>query len=174
MRETGSTHATRSTIEPPYEPSEEPPSGDGGSLTLAPPPATEPADPKSGRSKLTPEMRAACEATWNAYRDAYGARYGRLLEKNAKLAGQVVQFVRRVGQADAPGVAAFYLSHNDSWYVRRLHPLDSLLKDAEALHTQYLTGAKVTATKAAQLDKTQSNFDAAQEAKRMLAAEGLL
>lgn len=96
-------------------------------------------------------------ATWVAYSAAYSARYGAEPRRNATTNAQMAQVVKRLGVEESPLVAAFYVNHNQSFYVQKLHPVGLLLKDAESLRTQWATGRKVTATDARQQDQTEAN-----------------
>jgi hypothetical protein len=117
-----------------------------------------PTAPKKPR-KPKPETPPSAEA-WNAYASAYKARYGELPVRNAKVNGQMAQFVARIGAEEAPAVAAFFVGHQNAFYVRQMHPVDSLLRDAEKLRTEWATGRQVTQTQAAQVDRTQTNLSA--------------
>lgn len=119
-------------------------------------------------SKSETELQSACRETWKQYSNAYFNRYGTEPVRNAKINGQVKQFVQRLGFTESPQVAAFYLSHNNSYYAGRLHAVDCMLSDAEKLRTEWATGFAMTQTKAKQIDKTQSNKDAVGEALAML------
>jgi hypothetical protein len=114
------------------------------------------------------ELQAACRETWKSYSNAYFDRYGTEPVRNAKVNGQVKQFVQRLGFTESPHVAAFFLTHNNAYYAGRMHSVDCLLSDAEKLRTEWATGNAITQTKARQLDKKQSNKDAVGEALAML------
>lgn len=115
-------------------------------------------------------LKEACRKTWEAYQNGYWARYGVDPVRNAKVNGQIKQFVERVGMVVAPHVAEFYLSVNNTFYVQKLHPVGCLLADAESLHTQWATGRTMTIARAKQIDSTQTNLNAADETIRMLRA----
>ncbi|CRE96427.1 TPA: hypothetical protein ACX4EX_003215 [Yersinia enterocolitica] len=134
----------------------------------ASPPASGKTAPTS-KAEKTP-LKEACRKTWEAYQNGYWARYGVDPVRNAKVNGQIKQFVERVGMEVAPHVAEFYLSVNNTFYVQKLHPVGCLLADAESLHTQWATGRTMTAAKAKQIDSTQTNLNAADETIRMLRA----
>jgi hypothetical protein len=106
---------------------------------------------------------AATAGAWNSYSTAYRERYGVDPVRNARVNGQVAQFVARVGAEDAPAVAAFYVAHPDAFYVRRGHPVGSLLADAEKLRTEWATGRTVTATRARQVDRAATTHDIVEE-----------
>lgn len=95
--------------------------------------------------------------TWAAYSEAYFLRYHAQPARNKTVNSQMAQFVQRIGIEEAPHVAAFYVTHNKSWYVQGLHAVGYMLKDAEALRTQWATNSRVMQTQARQADKTASN-----------------
>jgi hypothetical protein len=120
------------------------------------------------------ELRKAAQAdlrkaTWAAFDAAYQARYGTTWPRNMTTNSQMVSLVERLGQ-EAPDVAAFYLRVNDAYIVRNTHSLGLLVSGAESYKTQWFTGQSMTATRAQQADKTQSNLSAADEAIAMLRA----
>ncbi len=98
--------------------------------------------------------------TWCAYSDAYFNRYGVDPVRNAKVNSLIVNFVKRIGESESPLVAAFYVSHNNAYYVKQMHSLDSMVRDCEKLRTEWATKSQMTHTKAMQADKTQTNQDA--------------
>lgn len=129
-------------------------------LTITPQPPTVAADeppPDEGGAKL------ANRATWTAYAFAYKARYGADPVPNAKQNALIAQFVQRIGASEAPAVAAFYVRSNNAFYVRIKHSLEALVKNAEGLRTEWVTGRTVTETEARQLDRKQSNLSVAEK-----------
>lgn len=106
---------------------------------------------------------------WINYAVAYRKRYDTWPVWNATVAGMLTQFINRIGAEAAPKVAAYFLGVNDAFVVKSMHSIKHLLSDAEKYHTQYVTGRSMTATRANQIDQTQSNFDAADEAMKILA-----
>ena len=64
-------------------------------------------------------------------------------------------------------MAAFFVGHNGRWYVEKGHSVAVMLPDAEKLRTEWATGRTVTNTRARQVDRTASNFAAADEAVRI-------
>ncbi len=139
----------------PIEPSDEPPYP--AVRTDAPPP--EPSET---------DVQAACKATWRAYAETYRERHGVAPVRNAKVNSNVRQIVKRLGMDEAPAVAAWFVRVNERYVVQNLHDLSLLLARCEAYRTQWATGRQMTATSAHQLDKTQSNFNAAGQAIEML------
>jgi hypothetical protein len=121
----------------------------------APVPSTE--APRQNVTKAKPEAKTA--STWASYADAYGKRYAVAPVRNAKVNGQVAQLVQRLGEDEAPAVAAFYVGHSNAAYVRAGHAIGCLLRDAEKLRTEWATGRRVTQTQAIHADRTQANGD---------------
>ncbi|MFK3846632.1 helix-turn-helix domain-containing protein [Stenotrophomonas sp. NPDC078853] len=115
------------------------------------------------------ELQAACRATWVAYALAYRDRYGASPVRNVKVNANVKQIVQRLGRAEAPQVATWFLTVNERYVVQGMHDLGLLLARCEAYRTQWATGRQMTATSAQHADQTQSNLGAAAEAKAILA-----
>jgi hypothetical protein len=134
-------------------------------VTVIVPSAEESAEPKSET-----ELQIACRQTWKFYSDAYFARYNTEAVRNAKVSGQVKNFVKRIGYSESPMVAAFYLGNNTQYYVQRGHSVDCLLADAEKLRMEWATGNVMTNTRANQIDKSQANQSAVGEAMKLLGA----
>lgn len=108
------------------------------------------------RNKGVTAERTPSAATWDAYSVAYLSRYGVEPTRNATVNGQLAQFVTRVPQAEAPQIAAFFVKHNKAFYVSSRHAVGALLRDAEGLRTEWLSGRTVTDTEARQADRTQA------------------
>lgn len=123
--------------------------------------ATQPAEPKPPRHapKAAKEPAPSAEA-WDRYANAYRSRYGAEPVRNAKVNGQLAQVVARLGAAEAPAVAGFFVGHQNALYVRAMHPIDLLLRDAEKLRTEWATNRQVTNGQATQVDRTQTNLNA--------------
>ncbi len=118
-------------------------------LVLAPP---KPA--KQSKPKTAPVSSAA----WDAYSQAYLLRYGAEPVRNAKVNGQLANLVARLGD-EAPDVARFFVGHSSAFYVRGMHAVDALLKDAEKLRTEWATNRQMTHTQAVATDRTQTNLN---------------
>lgn len=115
-------------------------------------------------------FQAKCKACWIAYGTAYTERYATAPIRNAKVNAQVKQLVQRLGE-EAAAVADFFVrSINEAYVVRNCHELGALVAKAEAYRTQWATGRAMTAGQARQIDSTQTNANAADEAKAMLRA----
>ena len=121
----------------------------------------QPAAPAAPKKKVADveslELQAVCRETWGRYSEAYAVRYGTPPVRNAKISGQVKQFCKRVPACEAPAIAAFYVAHNNAFYVTKGHAVGQLLADAEKLRTEWATNQPITQTQAAQADRTQAN-----------------
>ena len=92
--------------------------------------------------------------TWDAYAAAYMQRWKTNPVRNSQVNAQLCKLVDKVGQDAAPCVAAFYVSHNNPFYVSKRHPTNLLLQDAEGLHTQWVTGIKSTTEESRKAERT--------------------
>ena len=163
------------------------PSDFGGSLYEEP--SVEPSVEPSGlnaRAAHTPADHAKTEkragaakpnpanvATWKAYAAAYRDRYGVLPAANAKTRGQAANLVRMVGADLAPGLAAYYLTHNGGFFVQCRHDFGLLLKSYQQILTDMQRGEQMTQTKARQTEKTQTAVETHKGALAILQAKGL-
>lgn len=95
--------------------------------------------PKAARKRKAADAPAPTAAVWDAYSDAYTARYGVAPLRNASVNGKLAQFVAKLPAAEAPEVARYFLGHEGNLYVAAMHPVDLLLRDAEKLRTEWLT-----------------------------------
>ena len=133
-------------------------------------------EPKRPRVDIPDDMpgpkdqNAKTFRAWANYAMAYRHRYDAWPIWNARTAGQISQLVDRVGNDLAPAVSAWYLRTNNQFYVTKGHPVSLMLTDCETLAVQCQTGRQVTATKARQTDRAQSNLSAVEEAKAMMRA----
>ena len=107
--------------------------------------------PKKQNNDLSPSHE-----TWQAYSDAYESRYKVTPVRNATVNAQLSSFIKRIGFEESPHVAAFYVYHNNQFYVTKMHTVGLLLADAEKLRTEWATKTTVTQTQARQVDKTQA------------------
>jgi hypothetical protein len=101
-------------------------------------------------------FQKACKETLRSYGYAYESRYGTDPVVNAKLRSQIREFVKRIGQEEAPKVAAFFLKCDDAFFARMRHSFDVLLKQAEAITSRFRTNAVSTD---AAVRGAQSGFD---------------
>ncbi len=107
-----------------------------------------------GRFPATPFELETRQRCWEKYTKAYDDLWKTLPVRNATTNSQMANFVKRIGE-DAPEVISFYVSHKDSHYIKKLHPVGLALQDAESLHTQWKTQTQVTSTKVRQYEKSQ-------------------
>ena len=124
---------------------------------------------RAGAAKPNP----ANVATWKAYAAAYRDRYGVLPAANAKTRGQAANLVRMVGADLAPGLAAYYLTHNGGFFVQCRHDFGLLLKSYQQILTDMQRGEQMTQTKARQTEKTQTAVETHKGALAILQAKGL-
>lgn len=116
-------------------------------------------EPNQLQPAENPPAAPLTAGVWNSYADAYKRRYGAEPVRNAKVNGQLSQFVKRLGRDEAPGVAAWYVASNNRFYVQKRHTVDCLLSDAEGLRTEWATNRRVTETLAREADRLQSSGD---------------
>ncbi|MCP9731557.1 phage replication protein [Pseudomonas sp. GBPI_506] len=105
---------------------------------------------------------------WANYAMAYRKRYQCWPVWNAAAGGILGKLVDRLGVDVAHSVAAYYLTINDSRIVNDCHSLTNLIAKAEAYHTQWATGRQMNSRTARQIEDTQANMNAAQEAARLI------
>ena len=85
---------------------------------------------------------AVTTKTWEAYSQAYQRRYGTEPVRNRTVNGQMANFVQRLGQEEAPAVAAFFVKHNGRLYAHGMHPVGLLLSHAESLRTEWFNSQR--------------------------------
>jgi hypothetical protein len=113
---------------------------------IAPPSCDEDASPIGASASPPAKTKEPppTSATWEAYSEAYRKRYHVDPTRNATVNGQLANFVKRVPAEEAPSIAAFYVEHNHGLYLNAGHAIGLLLRDAEKLRTEWLTGKKIT------------------------------
>jgi hypothetical protein len=116
------------------------------SVAFAPP------APKPAKPKKKPEEPPTAEV-WQAYCDAFYARYGIEPDRDAKVNAQLSQVLRRYGTENAPHIARFYLSLNHRQYLEKRHSIGLFLLDSESIRTNWKLGQGVTAAQAIEGDK---------------------
>lgn len=127
---------------------------------------------KQQQAESTSAEQEACRATWAAYADAYEQRYGVAPIRNAKVNAAIKGFTRRVGADESPGVARYYLQHQDAFYARKCHDAGLMQQDAEKLRTEWATQRQVTGVTARQQERAGTMLSAVDRilAKREAAA----
>ena len=115
----------------------------------------------------------ACKTfkVWANYAMAYRKRYSAWPVWNAKVGGQLGQLVDRLGADVAHHVAAHFLKTSDAAVLRKCHSLNELLANAESYHTQWVTGQRINGTTARQMERTEANLSAAEQAAQMVLAK---
>ncbi len=111
-------------------------------------PLTTPAPVPSAEAKKPAKAPAPTAALWQAYADGYYSRYGCPPVRNGKVNGQLARVLERLGADEAPLIAAFYVASDNPYYVREMHAVDHLLRDAEKLRTLWATGRSEGAPRA--------------------------
>lgn len=108
---------------------------------------------------------------WANYAMAYRKRYNAWPVWNAKTGKQMASLVDRLGADVAHHVAAHFLKTSDAAVLRKCHSLNELLANAESYHTQWVTGQRVNGTTARQMERTEANLSAAEQAAQMVLAK---
>lgn len=154
--------------------------GGAGAPPVAPTtPAAAPVVPRKPK-EVAPKPPAPSTGVWDAYAAEYRNRYATDPVRNAKVNGQLSQLIARLGQDEAPGVARFYARSDDPFYVRQMHAVDYLLRDAEKLRTQWATGrtapqavgtGRIRAGPLTDAEREAANAAATAEAKRLYLAK---
>lgn len=119
-----------------------------------------PVNDSQNRSKNEPKSTE----TWNAYSRAYLQRYHVAPLRGAKVNSLLCQFVDVVGIEQAPLVAAYYVTLNESWYQKKAHDIPTLVTNAQSIFTQWARGENKTSTDYRQTERRSSmanNVDAA-------------
>lgn len=127
--------------------------------------------PRAAGTEVEQARQEACREIWKAYAAAYEGRYRTLPIRNAKVNSQVNDLLKRLG-AESAAVAAYFVSINDAYLIRNCHDFGSLLAKAEAYRTQWATNMQVNGRTARQIEDTQANLNAAQEAARNIREGG--
>lgn len=108
---------------------------------------------------------------WANYAMAYRKRYGAWPVWNAKIGKQMALLVDRLGADVAHHVAAHFLKANDAAVLRKCHSVNELLVNAESYHTQWMTGQRINGTTARQMERTEANLSAAEQAAQIVLAK---
>jgi hypothetical protein len=95
---------------------------------------------------------------WESYKSAYFNRYKVEPVRNAKVNSNISQIASRLG-VEAIEVVKFYLTHNDSFYLKNLHAVSLCLKDCESLRTQMVRGRAVTSNDVRNFEKQQNVYE---------------
>lgn len=120
-----------------------------------------PAEPKPAKTAKDKAVGITA-ATWAAYRAAYLQVYGCEPLRNAKVNGQISQFVKLVGADKAPHIAAFFVHHPNHWYRTKGHDFGTLLANAQAVAVDWQRNMKTTSVETKRQEQTAANMSAAQ------------
>jgi hypothetical protein len=172
------SHSPESVMEPVIEPVSPPASAEVGAEKTAPslvlvvdrtdtPRVEIPADMPGPKDQSCKTFKA-----WANYAMAYRKRYGCWPVWNAAAGGILGKLVDRLGVDVAHSVAAYYLTINDARIVNDCHSLTNLIAKAEAYHTQWATGRQMNGRTARQIEDTQANINAAQQAAQNIREGG--
>lgn len=123
---------------------------------------------KKDQTEAEKELQRKCRAAWSKYRAAYMQRYKVEPLRDQKVNAQVKQLVGRLGEVAGDVAEFFVLNVNEARVVQNCHDIGFLVTGAQAYHTQWATGRAITSGQARQIDSTQTNANAADEAIRML------
>ncbi|WP_122605766.1 helix-turn-helix domain-containing protein [Pseudomonas viridiflava] len=163
------SHSSEPVIEPVIEPITPQASAEVVTEQVVPfqPPRVEiPADMPGPKDRTCKTFKV-----WANYAMAYRKRYSAWPVWNAKVGGQLGQLVDRLGADVAHHVAAHFLKTSDAAVLRKCHSLNELLANAESYHTQWVTGQRVNGTTARQMERTEANLSAAEQAAQMVLAK---
>ena len=105
---------------------------------------------------------------WESYRRTYAERYGVDPVRNQQTNSMLCKLVDKLGAEEAAHVAAFYLTHNNPYYVGKRHPVNLLLVDAEGLRTQWATNTKATTSEARNAEMKDSVIEQAKRVEAIL------
>ena len=114
------------------------------------------------------EVLTPIAMVWQAYKQAYYERYAAYPLQNAKVMGQIKQFIAQVGQDNAAAIAVFFVSHNNSWYVQKKHDIGTLLMNAQAVAVDWQKVTQTTRQAAQWEEQHAAAMGAAEEAKRII------
>lgn len=114
------------------------------------------------------EVLTPVQMVWQAYKQAYIQRYGIEPLRNAKIFGQIKNFIAMVGEKDAPHIAAYYVGHNRAYYVQKAHDIGTLLMNAQVITKDYFTGYQTTGITAKWVEETETARSAAEQAKILI------
>lgn len=108
------------------------------------------------RTVVSDERKELNRKVWESYAAAYQERYKTDPARNATVNGQISKLAERLGK-DAIEVIEFYVFHNESFYVRKMHPVGMCLQDAEGLLTQWKKGRAITSQDVRMFEKNTNH-----------------
>jgi hypothetical protein len=142
-------HEAGERMTPPARIQEAPTAAQGSLLPAEDAPTAKPA-----RRPKSPKALSTTAIAWQAYAEAYEARYKTAPEKNGQVMGQLARLVANVG-GKAPDLCRYYLTRTDARY--RYHPVGMMLSDYQGLLTAMTTGRVITETTARERERAASS-----------------
>lgn len=128
--------------------------------------------PKKTRRKKSPEteeekrerlMKATPGAfVWQAYKEAYFARYTIEPQRNAKASTCSKNICERVGVDNALEVVKYYLTREDAFYVNSAHEIGLCLRDCQKLVTEMKTRKPMSLSEARRRETSATTDQAIQ------------
>lgn len=122
-------------------------------------------------SAVTPRGASKSSAVFDSYRNAYVDRYGVEPVRDKQMNVAMCQLIEKLGAAEAPHVAAFYLTHNDPFYVKKRHPPNLLVLDATGLRTQWATGVRATTSEARNAEMKDDVLEQVKRVRALMTAQ---
>jgi hypothetical protein len=142
-------HEAGERMTPPARIQEAPTAAQGSLLPAEDAPTAKPA-----RRPKSPKALSTTAIAWQAYAEAYEAKYKTAPEKNGQVLGQLARLVAYVG-GKAPDLCRYYLTRTDARY--RYHPVGMMLSDYQGLLTAMTTGRVITETTARERERVASS-----------------
>ncbi len=121
--------------------------------------------PKHLKTESDIENKKLRDEIWASYSKSYVDKYRVEPTRNVSVNSKIKQLADRLGN-DAPDVVSFYLTHNDSLYLKSLHSIGPCLSHAEALHTQWKRGRAITSNDISRFQKVSAAVEMVNEAKK--------
>ncbi len=109
--------------------------------------------------KKSTESTEQNKQIWEAYLNAYLKRYSVPPLRNAMVNKQVSNLRERVGYENAIKLVEFFLSHNESFYLKKTHAIGLCLQDCESLMTQMKRNQPITQAKVKMFEKQQTKIE---------------
>lgn len=108
---------------------------------------------------------------WSAYAVCYHHKHGDWPAYSGKAAGMLKNILSEIPRAEFPAVVGAFFRSGDRRIVENGYLLRDLVGKAQRFLTEAKTGRSMTATRARQIDQTQTNASVADEAIAILMAK---
>lgn len=112
---------------------------------------------KTKRKKTGPTTDGS--RVFQAYSESYKEVYGIEPRRSSKNYKHCQRVIERVGIAEALEVARYYPYTKSGWHVSKGHALQYLENDCESIYTEFVTGNRMTQTKAHEVDRLAKDGD---------------